>query len=113
MNRKSWVLLGLALVALGCAPLTSEEAQEQEEGLSHTVLSPGRESVVAPSGVISGGLPSSVLETNPDISVTLACSCHLEVYENGGLVCVRMKCSEGCSQRTQECSTLFGGCGTR
>lgn len=107
MNKR--LLLILLGVLVGCAPVTNAEIQEQELGYVNET-EPSRVVTTVPSEHVDL-IPN--LESNPELSVDMACSCHLEVQETSGLVCVYMRCSDGCSQRTQDCATLFGGCGVR
>jgi hypothetical protein len=112
MNR-FWVLLGLVAALTGCAPITQEEIQEQESDLGSFTRTDTHPAGVTPpdSVVVTPNL--SQPPTMVGVDLVPACECHLNVYDNSGLVCVRMVCAESCSERTRRCATLFGGCTTR
>lgn len=88
------------LLLVGC---TFEVASSSEVGLNE--LDRQNQDVISP-GPING----PYIEQNEDLPVFDACLCEFHSWEERGLMCVGVICTEVCSQKVQDCNEARRAC---
>lgn len=105
-DRASLAIVWCLLMFVGCG--NTNNISSNVESLSAVERTEESEKIVSPTIVSTQDI--NLFPLNDEIPSLEFCDCRFVVTEDSDFICLKMMCSESCSEQTRLCASRFGGC---